>query len=338
MSNNTETIQNDIMSVNKLWKKKDCIYCNNCGKYGHTYKKCFDPITSYGIICFKITNKKLYNFLMLKYKFPLEMKQLKNICINKYIEKNISCNNKKDLDIFNNKVSKDTNYLMVRRKHTFNYIYIIRGLYELDLESLIKNINLMTHEEYYKINNYKFEDLWLDIWGSEIKPCEIMTYQKAEEQFNFLKSYILPQIIHKINISYNYPEWGFPKGRKNETETNLDCAKREFTEETGLTDNDFIILDRLYPLTENIIGSNGVSYRYIYYIGLLNCDIESNKIKNGSIDNNLEIGDIGLYNVYDIDNVIRDYNSDRKNLINNIKLFLTYNNRYLEKFYHETKL
>ena len=54
MSNNTETIQNDIISVNKLWKKKDSIFCNNCGKYGHTYKKWFDPITSYGIICFKI--------------------------------------------------------------------------------------------------------------------------------------------------------------------------------------------------------------------------------------------------------------------------------------------
>ena len=67
-----------------------------------------------------------------------------------------------------------------------------------------------------------------------------MIYQKAEEQFNFFKTYILPQISHKINISYNYPEWGFPKGRKNENETNLDCAKREFIEETGLSNDDFI--------------------------------------------------------------------------------------------------
>src|SRR5271157_4197070 len=30
------------------------IHCNNCGKYGHSYNCCMDPVTSIGIICFKI--------------------------------------------------------------------------------------------------------------------------------------------------------------------------------------------------------------------------------------------------------------------------------------------
>ena len=30
-------------------------YCNNCGKYGHYFRECKYPITSYGIICIQIT-------------------------------------------------------------------------------------------------------------------------------------------------------------------------------------------------------------------------------------------------------------------------------------------
>ena len=28
------------------------IYCGNCGRSGHTYKKCTEPVTSVGIIAF----------------------------------------------------------------------------------------------------------------------------------------------------------------------------------------------------------------------------------------------------------------------------------------------
>ena len=49
----------------------------------------------------------------------------------------------------------------------------------------------------------------------------------------------------------------------------------------------------------------------------------------------MEIGDIGLYNMEQINVLVRDYNSERLDIINNIKIFLTYNTRYFEKFYHE---
>ena len=46
--------------------KKDII-CLNCNKNGHTLKQCYHPISSYGIIAFKIVNKKLF-FLMIRRK------------------------------------------------------------------------------------------------------------------------------------------------------------------------------------------------------------------------------------------------------------------------------
>jgi len=29
-------------------------YCNNCGKYGHLYHQCKTPITSFGVIVFRM--------------------------------------------------------------------------------------------------------------------------------------------------------------------------------------------------------------------------------------------------------------------------------------------
>ena len=48
------------------WKKREVVYCNNCGKYGHIYKKCFDPITSYGIICMDLNNPAINKFFLTK--------------------------------------------------------------------------------------------------------------------------------------------------------------------------------------------------------------------------------------------------------------------------------
>ena len=39
--------------VYKPHYKKNQKYCNNCGKFGHYFRECKCPITSYGIICFK---------------------------------------------------------------------------------------------------------------------------------------------------------------------------------------------------------------------------------------------------------------------------------------------
>ena len=345
------------------WRKKDNLYCNNCGKFGHIYKKCYEPITSYGIICLNLNNDNIYNFYISKYKFPNNTQQLKNICINKYIQKNISCNNRKDLDIYDNIIATTTETLLVRRMHTYNYIHLIRGIYELDLELIIRSINLLTKKEYTNLITKSFENLWYDIWKKNEYTIE---YYKAEEQFNILKNYILPQIEYKLNVVYLEPEWGFPKGKRNNNETNLECAKREFEEETGLTSDKYEILDRLYPLIENITGSNDINYKHIYYIAILKPDITyktetlrhdktshftgtmnrgtafsqpsvyyDQAINTNEINNNFEIGDIGLYNIENTLDILREYNVERKDILNKLRLFFTYNTRYYEKFYHD---
>ena len=49
-------------------------YCSNCGKNGHIIKKCDEPITSYGLICFNINN------------FPNLLNRIENFLYNKFIK------------------------------------------------------------------------------------------------------------------------------------------------------------------------------------------------------------------------------------------------------------
>jgi 8-oxo-dGTP pyrophosphatase MutT (NUDIX family) len=41
-------------------------------------------------------------------------------------------------------------------------------------------------------------------------------------------------MLNNLNINYEHPEWEFPKGRKNKDESDIECALREFEEETGI--------------------------------------------------------------------------------------------------------
>ena len=45
-------------------------YCNNCGKYGHLYHQCKTPITSFGIIVFRI-KEDTPQYLMIRRKDTL---------------------------------------------------------------------------------------------------------------------------------------------------------------------------------------------------------------------------------------------------------------------------
>ena len=63
-------------------------------------------------------------------------------------------------------------------------------------------------------------------------------------------------------------------------ETDVNCAIREFQEETGLKRQDFTILQNTYPISETFFGSNQVHYCHKYYIALCNKDIEVNMNMN----------------------------------------------------------
>ena len=92
-------------------------YCNNCGKFGHYYHHCKVPITSIGIIVFRIC------------------------------EENSSSNCMKNIE-YNDLKNKKIEYLMICRKDTLGYIDFMRGKYSIYNKEYIMNmIKQMTEDE-----------------------------------------------------------------------------------------------------------------------------------------------------------------------------------------------
>ena len=50
---------------------ENMVYCNNCGRMGHQYHQCKLPITSYGIITFRINKKCEIEYLLIRRKDTL---------------------------------------------------------------------------------------------------------------------------------------------------------------------------------------------------------------------------------------------------------------------------
>lgn len=65
--------------------------------------------------------------------------------------------------------------------------------------------------------------------------------------------------------------WSFPKGHPEPSETPLENALREFSEETGLSSNVLTILDHLGPFSETYKNSKGCKICY-YFVGEMPLD------------------------------------------------------------------
>lgn len=258
--------------------------CNNCGKTGHLFHQCKSPITSYGIIAFR------YNKGMLQ-------------------------------------------YLMIRRKDTFAYIEFIRGKYiSHNKEHIINLIESMTNEEKHKILNESFESLWKIMWGCK---SNILQYKREEissqKKFNIIKQGLmsngeeikLDNIIKLTEDKWNEPEWEFPKGRKNYQERDLDCAIREFEEETGYDIDSFMVVENMLPLEEMFIGSNNKCYKHKYYLAFMksNEDVLENYQKS-------EVSKIEWKTLEECIECIRPYNSEKVEMIQDVNKIIHDQNIY----------
>lgn len=282
--------------------------CLNCGKHGHQFKSCNEPIISYGIVCFNIES--------------IVNKQIENYFYNKFIdigEFNYSnLNNLSFLPHFYDKIK----VLMVRRKNSLNYIEFIRGKYDVtNIQHLDKIFGLMTREENLNIISSNFDELWNELWKETAKN---KIYQKefnlSKLKFKELKENNFYNLLDSSKLSqYNEPEWGFPKGRRNFNEKNLNCAIREFIEETNIESNHFHILERLNYITEEYTGTNLVNYRHIYYLASSNGEIELEINNENQIE---EIGDIKWFTIPEAINKIRPYYENKIQMIHQIYFFL----------------
>jgi 8-oxo-dGTP pyrophosphatase MutT (NUDIX family) len=177
-----------------------------------------------------------------------------------------------------------------------------------------------------RILSESFEQLWTQMWGetnnNQYKNEELSSSKKLDiikngVVLNDNSIITLKDIVEKSTTSWNETEWEFPKGRRNSKEKDLDCALREFEEETGISRNKITIIENVLPFEEIFIGTNHKSYKHKYFLAYMNDETEDlanfqvtevSKIEWKSIDKCLES--------------IRPYNLEKKKLITNINKVL----------------
>ena len=249
-------------------------YCGNCGKEGHIYRRCLSPIMSLGIILYKIDTGKI-------------------------------------------------KYLMVQRRDTLGFVEFMRGKYNLENEKYIYELfKIMTENERLNILSYEFDILWENLWMNKNLKKFHNEYNNSKKKFNMLKKGVvindetisLNSIHTKIEVLYQEPEWGFPKGRRNLKEGDLDCAKREFEEESGYRKSEYMIDNSIEPIEELFSGTNNIRYKHIYYIAKSTKNINL-CINKDNFNQVTEISNIRWFSYDDSLKVIRDYNQEKKDVL-----------------------
>ncbi len=151
-------------------------------------------------------------------------------------------------------------YLLGRRRDTIEYLEYLRG----GLPCLDKYFELMTVSERERIMKYSFEELWNDAWlHVEIKYNNELKNAATQNYNNTIIT--AKDCIKRTFSNITEPLWCFPKGKKNNKESEITCAFREFIEETGIK-IDYTNLKTFMPCTEIFKGSNNKLYGTIYYI------------------------------------------------------------------------
>jgi len=277
-------------------------HCSNCNKLGHFFRDCKEPVTSYGIIAYRVCQPA-------SALEPAVLNQIDNT------------------DTINGLDDKQIEVLLIQRRDTLGYVEFMRGKYVVsNVDYVMSLFNQMTISELERLEAYDFETLWNALWNNQISRQYRQEYETALVKYNSLvagtEGKTLAWFIEHANREWVTPEWGFPKGRRGNRESEISCALREFTEETGLAETQCNLVKNLLPIEENFLGGNRIQYRHRYYLAYCKqttevCIDVSNTIMNR------EIGDIGWFTFDKAMSLIRPYNIEKRQILSTAENILT---------------
>jgi|SaaInlStandDraft_5_1057022.scaffolds.fasta_scaffold03320_2 8-oxo-dGTP pyrophosphatase MutT (NUDIX family) len=278
-------------------KKK---YCSKCNKYGHYNKTCHEPIISVGIICINCCYNINTHNLNVNDIENFNYRRLSNINKIKYYKDKIK-------------------FLLIQRKHSLNYIHFVRGLYnEYEFNELKHIFSYMSKNEIEFIKNNNFETIWNNLWKKTAKKKNYhKEYKQSYNKFKFIIENNYLTKLYNIGSIYDYPEWEIPKGRKNNNESNINCAIREFYEETNISQNEYEIKNNITNIHDDFVGTDGNKYKNIFYIGFY-----KKKMNNIIFTNNNEINETRWCSWDEAITLIRPYHKNKINIINELFLLM----------------
>jgi len=288
--------------------------CNNCGKPGHLFHQCKMPITSIGIIAFRFREPdKVPEYLLIRRKETLgyiDFMRGKYSVYNKHYIMNML---------------KQMTVHEKRRLCMGDFNLLWKDIWgESKYSSQYKSEEVVSREKY----NLLFKGIKIDgfrdtLFHSEEFPSTTdrtidrdSTGESPPAESSSKEHYTLKKLVEESEKfeAWEEPEWGFPKGRRNNQESDYDCAMREFTEETGYNSLALIYIQNVLPLEEIFLGSNYKSYKHKYF--LMYMDYEKS-LKMGEYQKS-EVSKVEWKTFKDSVACFRPYNLEKIRILTNI--------------------
>lgn len=254
--------------------------CSNCGVEGHLFRECEKPIMSYGILAIQ------------------RMDSSANLCsVNPILT---------GYDLI-----RPLQILLICRRDSLSFIEFIRGKYSTtDLEYLYTLLQNMTKREHEKIRHMTFDELWRSVWGSAADTHK-NDYETSERRYRSVGS--IPELLDAHPTIWLEPEWGFPKGRRNSSETEIAGALREFEEETNINRMSLSLFQNVHPFVETFLGSNQVQYCHKYFLAM--CRQTDLSLSHENPHMSREIGAIGWFTIEQALEKIRPASKEKRGVL-----------------------
>jgi hypothetical protein len=222
------------------------VFCNNCGKYGHMSYQCNTPITSIGIIAFRyrppvspVEERGKREYLIIRRKDTLGYID--------FIRGKYSVHNKQYiLNMFKQMTHEERQRILkyAREENAQDYGFKLwRQLWTNE------SLPLTPFPVPFSYSQSQSQYIGNGGGGGNAKGKYFKSTEEkiSKEKFTVLANgrgmgkgrhpFQLQLLVDECTMlsdwSWDEPEWGFPKGRRDTEESDWVCALREFTEETG---------------------------------------------------------------------------------------------------------
>jgi 8-oxo-dGTP pyrophosphatase MutT (NUDIX family) len=188
--------------------------------------------------------------------------------------------------------------LLVCKRYTYSYNLFVHAKYNSNNNvGLIELFNGMTVDEKLDILSLNFVQIWYRVWLNTPRNASYyMSKNKFETTFLPDNGARLKKLISKSVNSAKI--WEIPKGRKrSKVESDLNCAIREFGEETNVHKKMY----KLFPTAKRTYSfiDGGIRYINTYYIAHTKINIEP-RINFGTQEQVDEICDIRWMSIEEI--------------------------------------
>jgi 8-oxo-dGTP pyrophosphatase MutT (NUDIX family) len=188
----------------------------------------------------------------------------------------------------------------------------MRGKYDVnDQEYVGKLFSNMTIVEQAMVVSNPFDVLWKQVWGDDKSP----DYPVSKEKFEKLNRL---DIMVKYISAYTEPEWGFPKGKRVRGETDLDCGIREFTEETNIPRDSYVVMKNII-LEETFMGLNNIRYRHLYFLAVLKNPELINLNQKFTTMQRREISAISWKSFDECEGLVRPHHLERRTMLSQLR-------------------